>query len=194
MLKIDTLAKNKNVYNPDSDLQTKNIGIWDLTRSSINYTGVNVQIKSYKIVPDDYVMRPDRFAFSAYGDLAYTGTFLKFNGISNPFAMNSGDLVVFPLQAGLDAALDAKSKLISKGSGAENPNSKFRKSQEQRRFKTSDSRKKFLEMRNKAKNTPTQVLPSNILQDGERQTVRTNAVIALGPDVSNASPNPNANL
>ena len=48
--------------------------------------------------------------------------------------------------------------------------------------------------KNKAKNPPPQILPPNILQEGERQTLRTNAVIAFGPDVSNAAPNPAGNL
>lgn len=194
MLKIDTIAKNKGIFNPDTDLQSKAIGIWDLTKSSLTYAGTFPQIKNYKRVSEEFSMRGDRLAYINYGDSSYTGSFLKFNSVSNPFALDEGDIVVFPLVNSIDDAIAQKTKLMQKGSGSDNPNSQFRKSQEQRKFKTSDSRAKFIEMRNKAKNTPTQILPSNMMQEGERQTVRTNSVIALAPDVSNATPNPNANL
>jgi len=35
MLEIDVLTNNKNVFNPDPELMSKNYGIWDLTESSL---------------------------------------------------------------------------------------------------------------------------------------------------------------
>jgi hypothetical protein len=194
MLQIDTISKNKGIFNPDTQLQSRNIGIWDLTKSSLTYTGVIQKIRNYKIVAEEFSMRPDRLAYLSYGEISYTGSFMKFNGISNPFAVGEGDIAVFPLKETLDSAVTQKAKLIQKESGTSNPNTQFRKSQEQRKFKTSESRAKFIEMTAKAKNLPPQILPPNLMQEGERQTVRTRSVIALAPDVSNATPNPNANL
>lgn len=194
MLQIDTISKNKGIFNPNTDLQSKNVGIWDLTKSSLTYDGITQRIKNYLVVAEEFSMRADRLAYINYGEESYTGTFMKFNSISNPFAVNSGDVVVFPIQDTLDSAITQKAKLIQKGSGSTNPNSQFRKSQEQRKFQTSESRAKFIELTEKAKNLPPQILPSNLMQEGERQTVRTRSVIALAPDVSNATPNPNANL
>ena len=37
MLIIDTLSVNKRVFNPNKGEQSNNIGIWDLTESSVSY-------------------------------------------------------------------------------------------------------------------------------------------------------------
>ena len=194
MLGIDTLSKNKNIFNPDSEQQQRNYGIWDIARSSISYVNVDVKFKKYFVTKDDYQMRPDSMAYQIYGDMAYTGTLLKINSISNPFAIDVGEVFAAPTTKSVDSMFSTKESLLKKDESNNNPNSQFRKSQEQRRFKVSDSRKDFLAKRLKAKNPTPQILPPNVMQDGERQTVRTNSVIGLAPDVSNAVPNPNANI
>jgi len=194
MLGIDTLSKNKNIFNPDSEQQQRNYGIWDIARSSISYVNVDVKFKKYFVTKDDYQMRPDSMAYQIYGDMAYTGTLLKINSISNPFAIDVGEVFAAPTTKSVDSMFSTKASLLKKDESNNNPNSQFRKSQEQRRFKVSDSRKDFLAKRLKAKNPTPQILPPNVMQDGERQTVRTNSVIGLAPDVSNAVPNPNANI
>ena len=194
MLGIDTLSKNKNIFNPDSEQQQRNYGIWDIARSSISYVNVDVKFKKYFVTKDDYQMRPDLMAYQIYGDMAYTGTLLKINSISNPFAIDVGEVFAAPTTKSVDSMFSTKASLLKKDESNNNPNSQFRKSQEQRKFKVSDSRKDFLAKRLKAKNPTPQILPPNVMQDGERQTVRTNSVIGLAPDVSNAVPNPNANI
>ena len=194
MLGIDTLSKNKNIFNPDSEQQQRNYGIWDIARSSISYRNVDVRFKKYFVTKEDYQMRPDLMAYQIYGDMAYTGTLLKVNSVSNPFAISVGEVFAAPTPKSVDSMFSTKASLLKKDEANNNPNSEFRKSQEQRRFKVSDSRKDFLAKRLKAKNPTPQILPPNIMQEGERQTVRTNSVIGLAPDVSNAVPNPNANI
>ena len=194
MLGIDTLSQNKNIFNPDSEQQQRNYGIWDIARSSISYVGVDVRFKKYFVTKEDYQMRPDLMAYQIYGDMAYTGTLLKLNSVSNPFAISVGEVFAAPTTKSVDSMFSTKASLLKKDEANNNPNSEFRKSQEQRRFKVSDSRKDFLAKRLKAKNPTPQILPPNVMQEGERQTVRTNSVIGLAPDVSNAVPNPNANI
>jgi len=195
MLGIDTLSKNKNIFNPDSEQQQRNYGIWDIARSSISYVNVDVRFKKYFVTKDDYQMRPDLMAYQIYGDMTYTGTLLKVNSVSNPFAISTGEVFAAPTSKSVDSMFSTKASLLKNDeTNDNNPNSQFRKSQEQRRFKVSDSRKDFLAKRLKAKNPTPQILPPNVMQEGERQTVRTNSVIGLAPDVSNAVPNPNANI
>jgi len=189
MLQIDTLSKNKGLFNPNAEQLERNYGIWDLTRSSITYSGVDVRFKSYVVIKSDDQMRPDLLAFRSFGDMNYTGSLLKLNSISNPFAVQEGEVFAIPTPKSVDSMFSNKKAL--KDETNNNPNAKFRDSQEQRKFKVSDSRKEFLAKR---KNPTPQVLPPNVLQNGERQTVRTNSVIGLAPDVSNATPNPNANI
>jgi hypothetical protein len=185
MLNIDTLFKNKDIFNPNSVDQENNYGIWDLTRSSMTFKNINLEFQRYMVVSEEFQMRPDQLAFQAYSSEDYSGSLMKINGISNPFALQEGDMVVAPTKASIDASFNSKEASIKANEGGTNPNQKFRDSQEQKRFKVSDSRQKFLEQRNRAKNAPSQVLPPNVMQEGERQTVRTNSVIGLAPDVSN---------
>lgn len=194
MLQIDTLFKNKNTFNPNRELQQNNIGIWDLTRSSMNFQNINLKIDRYFIVREEFQMRPDQLAFQSFGDLEYTGSLCKINGISNPFALKEGTLFIVPKKDRIDATFDLKKASILQSNTDTNPNKNFRDDQEQKKFKVSNSRQDYLNRKNKAKNQPIQILPPNILQDGERQTLRTDAVIAFGPDVSNASPNPAGNI
>ncbi len=195
MLNLDILSRNKNIFNPNSQDQERNYGIWDLTRSSVSFKNTKVEFKKYVVVKEDYQMRPDIIAYKVYGDLKFTGSLMKINSISNPFALNEGDVIAAPTPKAIEASFATKSATLKAGeSNNNNPNTQFRKSQEQKKFQLSNSRKDFLNRRAASKNPTPQILPPNILQEGERQTVRTNSVIGLAPDVSNATPNPNANI
>ena len=167
MIEIDTITRNKNIFNPDEELSSKGIGIWDLTRSSVSFEFLNLKVQKYYMVDDDCQMRPDLVCLNAYGNLTNVGSLMKINGINNPFAIKTGTLFAVPLQERLDAAFAQKSRSISKGNTSNNPNNLFRKSQESKAFKVSDSRKKFLEAQQKAKNPVAQPLPPNVLQEGE---------------------------
>jgi hypothetical protein len=87
MLNLDILSRNKNIFNPDSQDQERNYGIWDLTRSSVSFKNTKVEFKKYVVVKEDYQMRPDIIAYKVYGDLKFTGSLMKINSISNPFAL-----------------------------------------------------------------------------------------------------------
>lgn len=194
MLNIDTLYQNKSVFNPNKDLQNNGVGIWDLTSGSMDFQNINLKINRYFLVREEFQMRPDQLAFQAFGDLSYTGSLMKVNNISNPFALKEGNLIVVPLQERIEACFALKQATLLQSNATNNPNQQFRDVQEQKKFKISNSRQKFLEQRGKAKNAPEQILPPNVTQPGERQTVRTNVVIGLAPDVSNSPANPAGNF
>ncbi len=44
----------------------------------------------------DYVARPDLVSLKAYNDDSYADIICKLNGISNPFELNEGDVLVLP--------------------------------------------------------------------------------------------------
>jgi len=52
-------------------------------------------------VPKEYAMRPDLISKSVYNNSLYAEVILKFNGISNPFSIDEGDIILIP---DLDAA------------------------------------------------------------------------------------------
>lgn len=48
------------------------------------------------LVSKDYVARPDLISIAAYGDSDFTDIICKVNGISNPFELNEGDVLILP--------------------------------------------------------------------------------------------------
>lgn len=192
MIEIDTLSRNKTIFNPNRSLMEQGIGIWDLTRSSVSFSLINLKIQSFINLTEEAQMRPDLVALQAYGSLNYTGSLMKINAISNPFAIQTGTVFAIPVQDRIDAAFDQKKTLLAQNNTSTNPNTAFRKSQENKAFKISQSRKNFLDAQSSIKSPVPQAIPPNVLQEGEVQTLKTPGFISLGPSVSSAGPNPNA--
>lgn len=89
--------------------------IRDLTQSMFeNKNRTYVTYTVYK-VPRDYVMRPDLISMSAYNNSLYAEIILKYNGISNPFSIDEGDVILIP---DLDSAKD-RIKEVGKGTAAD---------------------------------------------------------------------------
>ena len=53
---------------------------------------------SYEVIEVDekYIARPDLLSYDIYGDTLYTDVLCKLNGISNPFELNKGMLLIIP--------------------------------------------------------------------------------------------------
>lgn len=47
-------------------------------------------------VTEDYIARPDLISLKAYGSDDYVDVICKLNGVSNPFELNVGDMIVLP--------------------------------------------------------------------------------------------------
>ena len=47
-------------------------------------------------VTDKYVARPDLLSFDIYGDVLFSDLLCKLNGISNPFELNNGMILLIP--------------------------------------------------------------------------------------------------
>jgi len=68
----------------------------DLTQSMFDFrTDDYINFSVYR-VPRDYAMRPDLIAQVMYNNTIYTEYILKYNGISNPFTIGEGDVIVVP--------------------------------------------------------------------------------------------------
>ena len=180
---IDTITQNKSVFNPQTDLNaTGTYGIWDLTKASITYNNLPVSITSFFIVTEYYQMRPDLIAAIKLGDPGMVGSLLKFNAIGNPFSLKEGMALAIP-----DSGTVKESFRVKKAQNQEvssntntNPNNVFKKNQEQKKFKVSDGRKKFLQ--DKIKNKPELNLPPNVLQPGEKPIFRKNGFFVFAPN------------
>lgn len=182
--KIDTLSRNKSVFNPRTSLEsTSDYGIWDLTKASITYNNVNVDISSIFIVTEYFQMRPDLIAAVKLGDHSQVGSLLKINNISNPFAVKEGNTIFVPEQSTIENTFNSKkseNQAQSSSNTNTNPNQVFRNNQEQKKFKVSEGRKKFLE--SKIKNQPSMILPPNVAQPNDRSIAKKDGFLIFAPD------------
>ncbi len=182
-LLIDTISENKSVFNPSSELKASNYGVWDLTKSSITFNGVNPKIKNVIVVTEFFQMRPDLLAMLNLGDQGKMGTLLKFNSISNPFAIQQGQVMMIPTEDTVTEIFRAKKlkeQTAPNSNTNTNPNQTFKNNQEQKKFKVSDGRKKFLE--EKVKNKPAMILPPNVTQPNERPLIKKDGYFIFAPD------------
>jgi hypothetical protein len=69
----------------------------------------HVTYSAYR-VPKDYVMRPDLISKVIYNNSAYAEIILKYNGISNPFSINEGDMILVPNLEGAQANINKREK------------------------------------------------------------------------------------
>ena len=180
---IDTISKNKSIFNPDPTLDAETYGIWNLTQASVNYSG-GMSLDDYFVVTQYYQMRPDLVAAIKYGDHGKVGSLLKFNAISNPFAIKEGNILLIPNEKSIDDSFDTQ-KILSESQAQSdsntntNQNTVFKKNQESKKFKVSDARRKFLEQ--KVKNQPNIVLPPNVLQPDEKTIMKKDGFLVFAP-------------
>jgi hypothetical protein len=90
MLFIETLNKKRYFTKPNGDT------VLDLTYSSVDMSGDNPTEVNIIMVAEDIAMRPDAIAKAVYGDDGKLDLLLKYNGISNPFSIQAGDVLVIP--------------------------------------------------------------------------------------------------
>lgn len=181
-LEIDTLIKNKSTFNPSDKQNLENYGIWDLTKPSISYQGVSPSYKTFMVVPEYFQMRPDLVSTLRMGSQNQMGVLLKFNAISNPFALKEGQILAVPDNKTVEDTFTARKILNQKASSDNsnfNPNQEFRKNQEQKKFEISGGRKKFLDER--VKNNPEMILPPNVAQPGDTSIRKQKGYLVLAP-------------
>ena len=182
MLEIDTLSINKRIFNPNESDQSKSIGIWDLTQSSVNYDIEFMNSRKVFRVTSDMVMRPDLISLYQIGDSDYCGSMMKVNGISNPFSIDEGRLLFIISPEMIKKTYDRKKDEISGQSTSQqnSPLDNLKKAQEDKAFKVSPGRKNFLDKT--IKNKPPLILPPNVSQPGDRKFTRKGKVFTFAPD------------
>lgn len=89
MLSIETLYKKKRFVKPNGE------ALVDLTKSTLEYL-YDPRYKSFVTVTEDFVMRPDLIARATLGNDNKLDYILKFNGVSNPFSIELGEILIVP--------------------------------------------------------------------------------------------------
>jgi len=153
------------------------INVRDLTASMFEMGANNyISYQAYK-VPKEFEMRPDLIAGAVYNNTLYAEFILKYNGISNPFTIQEGDLILIP-------SLETM-KAITANPGASTPagGNAIRDS-----YKYIDPIK-FPKITNKFQNrqiagVENGALPPNIAKEGETQIAYRNGRVYFGESTS----------
>jgi hypothetical protein len=159
----------------------------DLTQTmfdfrSNNYTSLN----AFK-VSRDYVMRPDLISQAVYNNILYAEYILKYNGISNPFSIQEGDVILIP---NLESAkLNTKT---TQGSSADDVSKRLRDSYkyiDPTKIPKKDGNTTLFDDRNLGKKTNIKegALPPNIADEGVSQIVERNGRVYFGEGIGESA-------
>ena len=130
------------------------------------------------IIKEDEVLRPDLIALEYYGDQTKTDIILKFNGISDPFSLQEGDVLDIP-----DSGI-AFHKLERPAGNEENP-IKNQFLQGKRLSKKDDRRIDAL----KKKYNKDVLLPPNVIPIGKKNYKFDKGLVTFGAQAQNGDVN-----
>lgn len=141
----------------------------DLTKRSFDRNLVDTRNIQVFVTEEDHAMRPDLIAKDVYLDYTKWDGILKFNGISNPFSIDSRRAIAIPQSNDLDKGFKGSSEIVDRAqkkfvSQVLNPITK--------------QDKKRLEM------LKTKPLPNNILDSTDRNIKVKDGKIYFGEDLT----------
>jgi len=153
------------------------IEIKDLTASMFNLKGNNYVSYNIYRVPKEFAMRPDLISAAAYNNTKYAEIILKYNGISNPFSIQEGDIILIP-------NLDSVQASISTQRGTDADGSKLIRNS----YKYIDPTKNpklndDFQNRQIIGGAQPGDMPANMAEDGEAQITYRNGRVYFGADV-----------
>lgn len=90
MINLITLANKQYFTKPNGDV------VLDLIRRAVSFLGVRLNTGKAYVVSEETAMRPDLIANYFYQDQGFADLLLKYNGYSNPFSINTGDIIRIP--------------------------------------------------------------------------------------------------
>jgi len=170
-------------------LYRKNDGniVRDLTKSMFDFSSNNYTSYNVFKISRDYVMRPDLISQAVYNNTLYAEFILKYNGISNPFSIDEGDLLLVP-----DLESAKKNTKTIEGSGVDgDPSKRLRDA-----YKYIDPTKipkrdadlaKFADRKLTKTTIPEGALPPNIADEGTSQIVERNGRVYFGEGIGESA-------
>jgi hypothetical protein len=168
---LNSIDNKPNFTRPDG------VEVKDLTASMFNLQNNNYVSYSIYKVPKEFAMRPDLISAAAYNNTMYAEIILKYNGISNPFSIQEGDMILIP-------NLDSVQAILAPQKGAETDGSKLIRNS----YKYIDPTKipkVSAEFQNRQIVSGAQegALPPNMAQEGETQITYRQGRVYFGSNV-----------
>ena len=157
----------------------------DLTQTMFDFKTNDYFNFSIYRVPSDYEMRPDLISQAMYNNTLYTEYILKYNGISNPFTIDQGDVIAIP------DLNSAKSNTRTRTDDAEGSDAKrIRNSYkyiDPTKIPKRDGDLKDFDNRNLNKKISDGALPPNIAEEGEKGITYRNGRVYFGEGIGESA-------
>lgn len=84
------------ILNNKNTIYSKHLNESLLCLSDVTFVIPDTYQYDYLEVSEKYIARPDLISLMAYGSTEYTDVICKLNGISNPFELNKGMVLIMP--------------------------------------------------------------------------------------------------
>lgn len=175
------------LYTQDTKKEIKNLTTGekyiDLLEKDIVYGDSNnpPQGIAYYLITADTAMRPDLISKTMYGSFEHVEKILKFNGISNPLALDEGDVLIqwdmFSMERNMRSVNDEAQNKIDVRKQYLTP---------EKKSKIDPALQEF-NKRLAAKKVPSTALPPNYANFGEKEVELRNGTLVFGPNVSKSS-------
>jgi len=160
----------------------------DLTESMFDFRTNDYFNFSIYRVPFDYQMRPDLISQAMYNNTLYTEYILKYNGISNPFTIDKGDVIAIPDLDSAKRNTKTQSDKIE-GSDAKRIRNSYKYIDPAKAPKRDGNLDDF-DRRNLSKKKDQLAdgaLPPNIAQEGERGITYRNGRVYFGEGIGESA-------
>jgi len=153
----------------------------DLTQSMFELKNRNYIAFNVYRVPKDYVMRPDLISKAVYNNSLYAEIILKFNGISNPFSIDEGDIILIPNLDSAKETFKSNSELVDVNKRIRDT---YRYLDPIKIPKKSKMLKKFDDRQIADTDGKEGALPPNMAREGETQITYRNGRVYFGNSVA----------
>jgi hypothetical protein len=153
--------------------------IIDLVRSTFNF-GVSTSTMGPTVVGEYEAMRPDLVSEKLYSDQSYWDVLLKFNGISNPFSIDYGEILLAPSTNTLEKLVVPPKEVVEHGTepAKKNEDALIKP-------KTTKDVNRLASIRTKV----SEVLPPNVNLSGAQNVKVVNGKVILGGDMTQTGSN-----
>jgi hypothetical protein len=153
--------------------------IVDLVRSTFNF-GVSASSMGPTVVSEYETMRPDLVSERLYASQDYWDTLLKFNGISNPFSLDVGEILLAPSTNTLEKFIVPSKDVVEKGTEPAKKN-------EAALIKPKSAKdvNRLASIRTKT----SEVVPPNVNLSGSKNVKVVNGQVILGGDMTQTGAN-----
>jgi hypothetical protein len=147
----------------------------DLISSTFSFLRTSGQTEGFVRVREEEAMRPDLISIRLYSNQQYYDALMKYNGISNPFSINPGEILVIPPYRELEQMLVSPRLVPEKGAE--------RKAKNEDKLvnpKTVKDRKRLEALKDRVK----EIVPPNVNTEGNRNVKVKDGRVIFGEDVT----------